>query len=439
MILLLFFPLVSKEAAVNRHAYRWALILILLVSLGCNLPAKLLATPTNEPTLSPPTVEEPLSPTETATSEPPPTEQVIEEPQGPLPGYPTGFFTTSGDGSTLTFYNLGGQPLGVVQTPGMITGPYNSVHVAGGFTGNPQDIPVVFQTFDNMGDIKQSLNGQVTTLVPGPDVANLRGAPGQNAYVYTTATWSGEALDSYFYARSSHGGGASWFWDRSDPNSTAMYPLAVEAENDELQTIFYTLQPWGIGGDIVFPPRAGLFQLNLEHLENILHLTEDFNPIGLSPDNTFVAYTQQNNVVNDPHTNVTIYNLVTTAGRPIDLASGSDRGAGYAVFSPNNQYVAWMEGSGWQMAEVPNFHSRVRIINTGDGNITADIQDAAFASAAADPTVSSVVPVGWLDGETLLVQAGGDNWGNPALVKVRFDGTGMAYVASGKFLGFLYP
>ena len=37
----------------NRHAYRWALILILLVSLGCNLPSKLLATPTLEPTATP--------------------------------------------------------------------------------------------------------------------------------------------------------------------------------------------------------------------------------------------------------------------------------------------------------------------------------------------------------------------------------------------------
>jgi hypothetical protein len=414
-------------------------IIFLLVSLGCNLPAKMLAMPTNTPTIPPTLPEKVIPPTKKATLEPPPTEPVPEEPQGPPPGYPIGFFTTSGDGSTLTFYDLSGQPLGLAQTPGMTTGPYNYVHIAGGFNENLQDLSIIFQTLDNMGDIKQALNGQVTTVVPGPDVANLRGAPGQNAYVYTTVTWSGEALESYFYARSSHGGGASWFWDRSDPRSVAMYPLAVQAENDEIQTVFYTLQPWGIGGDIVFPPQAGLFQLNLENQEDILHLTEDFNPIGLSPDNTHVAYTQQNNVVNDPSTQVTIYNLQTTAGLYLDLAPGSDRGAGFAVFSPDNQFVAWMEGSGWLMAETPNFHSRVRIVNNTDGTITADIQDAAFAGVASDPTVDSVRPVGWLDGETLLVQASGEDYGNPRLVKVRYDGTDMAFLVSGKFLGFLFP
>jgi hypothetical protein len=338
----------------------------------------------------------------------------------------------------MAFYDDSGQPMGVVQTPGMTTGPYNYTHIAGHFTGNPQDVPIFFQTFENMGDIKQSLNGQVSVVVPGPDVAAMRGAPGQNAFVYTTVTW-GDELTSYFYARSSHGGGASWFWNRADSEGTAMYPLAVEAENDELQTVFYTLQPWGIGGDIVFPPQAGLFQLSLENLENILHLTEDFNPIGLSPDNTYVAYTQQNNVVNDPNTNVTIYNLVDTVGRPIDIAPGSDRGAGYAVFSPDNQYVAWMEGSGWQMAEVPNFHSRVRIINTADGSITADLQDAAFTGVASDPTITTVRPVGWLDSQTLIVQASGEDYGNPRLIKIRYDGTGMSFLASGRFLGFLYP
>jgi hypothetical protein len=218
-----------------------------------------------------------------------------------------------------------------------------------------------------------------------------------------------------------------------------MYPLSVQAENDEISAVFYTLIPWGIGGDIVFPPRKGLFQIDLESYGETLHLTEDFNPIGMSPDSSFVAYTTQNNMVDDPNTQVTIYNLIDTTGRYIDLASDSDRGAGYAVFSPDNHYVAWMEGAGWMMAETPNFHSRVRVVNVTAGTLTADLPDSIFSSIGSAPSIRTVRPVGWLDGEYLLVQAIGDDYNNPQLIKVRYDGTDMSYLTTGTFLEFLYP
>lgn len=428
----------------TRHRFYFSVVFILLVGLGCNLPARILSSPTSTPILPPPLVEdvappapadtlEPQAPTATPTLAAP-AEQVVED--NPPPHFPVGFFARNGDGSVVTFYDLNGQPLGGIQTPEMKISPGNFIHAASPFSGSTQDLPLIFTTSENNGDLKQSLNGEIITLFPGPDVAYLRGVPGSYALVYITATW-GETLTSYMYARTGSGGGASWFWDRSDPRGTAIYPLAVEGENDDLQAVFYTLRPWGIGGDIVYPPQAGLFKLDMQNLDEELILTEDFNPIGLSPDHSVVAYTQENNVVSDPHTRITLYDLTTTAMVPIDLAAGSERGAGYAVFSPDNQYVAWMEASGWSMSENPNFHSRVRIADQ-HGVVLADIPDSAFASVAADPTALWVVPVGWLDGETLLVQVGGDLSNSP-LVKVRFDGTGLTYLASGKFLDFLYP
>jgi hypothetical protein len=314
----------------------------------------------------------------------------------------------------------------------------DKMHVAGHFMGDPGDIPVLFHTYENNGDIKQTLNGQVTTHVSGPDVAYMQGAPGQNAIVYETVTW-GENISSYFYVRSAYGGGASWIWDRVDPEGWALAPMSAVAENDELHTVFYTLEPQGIGGDIVFPPRKGFFQLNLENMENILHLTEDFNPIGISPDNTVLAYTDVNkNIGSETTSRITLYNLDTTVMIPIDLVPGSDRGGGYAVFSPDNQYAAWMEASGWLMSETPNFNSRVRISNQ-DGSMIADIPVSDFGSVVGDPTARWGIPAGWLDGENLLVEVRGDNWDTPALVKIRYDGTNMVFLAPGQFLGFLYP
>lgn len=415
-----------------------ALILFLLISLGCNLPARVIATPTKKPTIPPQPRDEDVPPTETVTPESQPTETPPEEQQDPignLPYFPIGFFTSSGDRLTLTFYNLDGQPIEVFQIHDLYS---NYIHVAGSYTGNIQDVPVVFHTAENNGVVRQILNGEVTTLFPGPDVVNLLGVPGQNIFLYTTVTWDGNALVSSFYIHSQHENGAGPIYTQADPNSWAMSPLAVGVQNGAVHTIWYCWTPWGIGGDIVFPPRKGLWTLDLESANFTEILFESDNVIGMSPDNSHAAYTEQNNIAEGVGAHVILYNLATSQSIQIPVLETSDRGAGFAVFSPDNQHIAWMEAAGWLMAETPNFHSRVRIANIA-GAVSSDIPDSTFAGTAADPTSRWAVPVGWLDNEHLLVEVRGDDWQNPALVRVRYDGTEIAYLASGKFLGFLYP
>jgi len=335
----------------------------------------------------------------------------------------------------LVFYGLDGHPHGVIEAPEMYS---DYIHVAGSFTGNIQDVPIIFHTAENNGGIRQILNGEVTSLFPGPDAVNLLGALGQNAFMYTTVTWDGNALASSFYVRSQYGGGSTPIYSQADPKSWAMSPLAVGAENSEVHTIWYCWTPWGIGGDIVFPPRKGLWAFDLESTDFTEILFENDNVIGVSPNNDYVAYTEQNNIAEGIETHVILYNLDTAHSIKIPVLEPSDRGAGYAVFSPDNQYIAWMEASGWMMAETPNFHSKVRVADIS-GKITADISDLTFADTAADPSALWAEPVGWLSGEHLLVEVRGDDWQNPALVQMRFDGTEITYIATGKFLGFLYP
>ena len=230
-----------------------------------------------------------------------------------------------------------------------------------------------------------------------------------------------------------------WVRDRVDPQGWAMVPVAVRAEGDMVQSIFYTLEPWGIGGDIVFPPRKGLFQFNLGTMEDRLLLTENFNPLGLSPDTTLIAYTEVNNTRSDgTPVNINLYDLNTTVMVSIPLRPESDRGGGYAVFSPDNQFVAWMEATGMLMSEAPSFTTRVRVADR-EGDLLAEVPVSDLGSVAADPTARWAVPAGWLDGENLLVQVQGDNWELPALVKLRFDGSSLTYLASGRFVDFIYP
>jgi hypothetical protein len=236
------------------------------------------------------------------------------------------------------------------------------------------------------------------------------------------------------------GGGASWAHERIDPQSFATIPLAVQASNNEPQGVWFSLMPYGIGGDIVFPPHKGLYYLDLmAGGPETLFLTDDFNPVGLSPDLNWVAYAPTDNgFVSGQNPRITLYNLYTTVGIDIPINPASDRGAGFAVFSPDNQYVAWMEGSGWMMAETPNFHSKVVIADI-NGNILAELPDNVLAAQSGDPNSTWVRPMGWLDAETLIVDVRGEDWNNTSLVKVRFDGSNIAYLASGQFEGFTYP
>lgn len=420
-----------------------ALGFLLLVATGCNLPSKIKVDLTETVTSIPTEVSQVESAdtpqkllTETPQAELPETLTPTVEANQPF--IPIGFITTSEDGGMAMFYDLSGNMLGLAEIPGF-NATREQFHIAGPFWGNPDDVPLVYLTFENMGNIKQSLGTQVSTVFPGPDAVSLIGAPGQNAYVYTTVTWTGDTLDSYFYLKTVSSDGDSWIWERVDPESWAMKPLSLIAENNEAQHIFFTLEPYGIGGDIVFPPRKGLFQLELENLETGIVLTQDFNPIGLSLDAKIVAYTAATGGTGgQDQSGITLHNLTSGLIIPVDLAPGTDRGGGYAVFSQDNAFVAWMEASGWLLSDTPDFHTRVRIAKL-EGTIITDIPDIDLATLAGDPSAVWTIPSAWLDNETLLVEVRGENWNNPALVSLRFDGSGMNFLASGKFLGLLYP
>jgi hypothetical protein len=198
--------------------------------------------------------------------------------------------------------------------------------------------------------------------------------------------------------------------------------------------------PHGIGGDIVYPPHMGLNYVDMTAgNSDTLFLTSDFNPVGLSPDLTWIAYMPADSgFVQGGNVNLTFYNLYTTVMIEVPLRSSSDRGAGYAVFSPDNQYVAWMESSGTQMAEVPTFHSKVMVADIS-GNIILELDDNVIASYTGTPNATWAQPVGWLDGEYLLVQVRGENWLDVSLMRVRFDASDIAFLAPGEFAGFFYP
>ena len=417
------------------------LVVLILVGLACNINVQLTDVPPEEEhpaeplTVAPPTEYPTVHPTITAS---PPTVEPAPAAANSL--LPSGFLMAVNDGNTVNAYNAQGQMTGSLQTPGMSLYGSSGVHVGGSAPDGVMNAPLVFQAFEENNLIRINSGGQINTLLSDPELGYLAGARAQPVFAYTTIQWTGDSLLSHVYARTIDGGGASWALERNDAQSYAVQPLAVQAADGQPQGVWYSLMPYGIGGDIVFAPHKGLYYLDITAggTEN-LYLTDAFNPQGLSPDLTWVAYMPAEfGFIEGGVNGLTLYNLYSGISVSIPLRNGSDRGAGYAVFSPDNQRVAWMEGSGWMMAETPNFHAKIVIADI-DGNVLTELADTRFLNLTASGTAGWVQPVGWLDAETLLIEVRSDDWGDVALARVRYDGSEISFLAQGNFVGFLYP
>jgi hypothetical protein len=224
--------------------------------------------------------------------------------------------------------------------------------------------------------------------------------------------------------------GASPLFVIADPDGYMVRPLAVDAEAGKLKGVWYTMSAWGIGGDIVFEPRKGMKYLDMTSGMVNEILTRDKAAWDVSPDRTWVSYS----TISGP---LSILNRQTGDVFTFPLLPDSNRGAGNASISPDGKYVAWMEGSGWTMAENPDFHANIRIATTA-GILLADIPQTAFDNIASSEKITWVEPVGWLDGQTLIVQARYQEWNNAALIRINYDGSNPLYLATGTFVAFLY-
>ena len=55
------------------------------------------------------------------------------------------------------------------------------------------------------------------------------------------------------------------------------------------------------------------------------------------------------------------------------------------------------------------------------------------------PEIGWVNPVGWLDPQTVALEVTEMNGNTASILSVKFDGSGLTYLAPGEFVGLLYP
>ena len=134
-----------------------------------------------------------------------------------------------------------------------------------------------------------------------------------------------------------------------------------------------------------------------------------------------------------------VTNLATGQMVNFPLNPSSDRGAGYAVFSIDGKYAAWLEASGSMIAEPPNFQMRVRVGDIATGAITREIDSTMAAQALGWERAYFMKPVGWLDAQTIVIEVRGSDWNTASLLKYDITSGSLAVLCQGSFAGFAYP
>lgn len=408
------------------------LSIFLLTGLSCALPNVNVEWPTATPittTLSP---AEP-TPGQVLPTPPPSGQPATLQPTAPsgVP-LPIGLAIVPPDRAVVDVFNPDGQLLGEMSAPGLEDANPERVHIAGGWTaGRPQ---VAYFTFANSGQILLNTNEQIAPLVNTPNFAGMLGAPGQPFLAYSLAELGPNGLSGRLYAAPLASlAGAAPIISFDDPNGRAIKPLAIRVENGAPTGVWYTRRPWGIGGDIVFDPTDGLYYVSLSDGAITEKLGAAARSASLSPDQAWAAYASGEPGNGALH----IYNFQSGASFSFNLLPSSDRGAGYGVFSPSNAKVAWLEGSGWGLGDVPNFHPTIRV-GTTQGAWLVDYPDTLLSNLLG-ATVAWVQPVGWLDENLLVLQAHGVNWDEATVIVIDTTANQLTFRASGTFVEFVYP
>jgi hypothetical protein len=390
---------------------------LLALSLSCSLfiPA---ARPTTPPQAPPSDADVPQAAT-----------QALPVSSAPVP-QPIGLAAHSRD--KLNFYDQQGTQLFQKNLPASAFLQPDNAHLAGNYLEGLPGVPVIFYSIvDEESLMLLNVNGPTQMLAKVQAFAGMIGVPGLPIFAYGT-------VDPQEYTHSSLFVGTLAVLPTKpvltldDPGGWAIKPLAIKVENYQPVGIWYTTIPFGIGGDIVFEPRRGLYYLDLASSQSTELLSQDYAPSTLAADRIWVAYTDTSAAP------LTIYNFQTGDRFSFPLLSSSEaRGAGNARFSPASQHVAWMEGNGWMMAEVPSFIATLRIANT-DGTLLKDLPMDNFSDASGLGAVTWVSPAGWLDDSSLVVQVRGAQWDQAALLLVSLPDGNLSYLAPGEFIGFLY-
>lgn len=243
---------------------------------------------------------------------------------------PNGFAVS--DGARLIFYNAAGRQ---TTTLALKHNAYG-IHIAGRST---QGAPPVVYAFsqENSAGIAENTGGTTKVLVSSPEIFALRGAPGSPYFAYTEITSESDGLLSRLYAGTpgkiaSSSPVMEWF----DLEGFVPQVVALRVENGVPSGLWYTLFGYYFGGNLIADPAKSLVFINLKTGSSTEILGENFKPLSISPDGTWLGYTASEG----QRQPFQLLNLKTGQKSSFPLLPRNDCLSRYAAFSPDGTLIA---------------------------------------------------------------------------------------------------
>jgi len=316
---------------------------------------------------------------------------------------PAGLLVNTGEEDALTYVDASGQIVGDISTPGIVAAEIDDAALGGRVVSGETFTELVYRAWTPEQALMVNINGKISTLRSSNTFLALAASPdGALAFAEVRMT-SDNYPHGYLYAGTIETiANTGSFYDLVDaPNYMVITPVAVESTAGEPQGVFYTKAAWGIGG----------------------------------PDMSMSGYVDYDLNGNRSMTVRSIQNG-TDINFPLDPKS--DRGAGFAVFSPDNGHTAWLEAAGSMISDPYDFQPFVRIGEISSGEVVHVIDDAMARDALNAPLVTFMRPAGWLTNDTLLVEVRGENWSDASLLSYNISTGDLSVFTSGSFVGFAY-
>lgn len=352
---------------------------------------------------------------------------------------PDGVLISTGNETSLTYLDVNGQAVLEIETPGIITIYSEDAAIAGAVPLDGNFPPVIYHSWLPEQALMVNTNGQVETLRISNSFLALIGAPGQPAVAFSEVLLNEENNPhSFIFAGNRENlGSIPAFYDLVDePYYWALKPVGIKTIAGEVQGVWYVKTAWGIGGaDLIFPINRGLYFFDLTNGDNIQYLDDERSLQGVSPD---LAYAASVETDMSGDRSMTAIKLITNEQVNFALDPSSDRGAGFAVFSPDNRYTAWLEAAGSMISDPYDFHPSVRIGDIKTGGVVQTVDDVSAAQIINSNSVTMMRPVGWLDNEAVIIEIRGENWNDVSLLRFYVPTGELTVFASGSFIVFGY-
>ena len=308
---------------------------------------------------------------------------------------------------------------------------------AGKYAKEKANLPLVYATYAAGAEVKLSQSDQIQVLRKLDSLSKIAGSDGQQAIAFADVAYAGSSLKSSLYVADIDNLGLSTSVYQTEDylQQWALAPLAVEVKDGQPSGVWYTATGWGVGGPgIIFPITQGLNYFDVQAGSNTEYLSRDESLQGLSPDHHLAGSIASSS--SGDHT-MTVTNLETHWTLKFPLRKESDMGSGYAVFPPNDQYAAWLE-AGTSPYDPYQYNYVVRVGNLSEAKVVFEIDASAVGQTLHQDTVTYLRPVGWLDDNSLLIEARGENWQDANIVLLDLSDGKLYEFAGGAFVNFVY-